>query len=100
MLDLIQLSERRIKMSLPSYFQQGETSTELFHSVGDRVYGVLCINKNVVRYTFNDGSRSYTDERRFNSDSSAEKFASKFAAEMNRCWKRNSVPTSATFRNF
>lgn len=87
-------------MSLPQYFQPGMTPTELYYSVGDRVYGTLIIDNLTVKYRFNDGSRPYEESKTFDSRSAAEKFATRFAAEMNRCDKRQTVPMISSFRSF
>lgn len=87
-------------MNLPQYFQPGETSHEFYHSVGDRVYGTLIVRGVEVEYRFNDGTRPHTEVKEFPTESQAQRFATKFAAEMNRCNKRNTVPMLSTFRNF
>jgi hypothetical protein len=91
-------------MPLPQYFQPGETENSFYHSVGDRVYGTITVTDKTVGYTFNNGSNDssgyYYEEKEFGSVSSAQKFASRFAAYMNQCGKRNTVPTLGTFRDF
>ena len=87
-------------MALPRYFNCGRTDDEFYHSVGDRVYGTLVIKGVEAKYRFNDGSRPYEEIKRFGSIEQAEKFAARFAAEMNRCIKKNAVPMLSTFRSF
>lgn len=86
-------------LQLPQYFSF-YGGTAWFSCGGDRVYGTLSVEGSVVTYRFNSGNGVYEDSREFGSESAAIKFASKFAAEMRRCDKRNSVMTSSTFRSF
>lgn len=86
---------------LPSYFEEYQDGSGYWYSIGsDVIYGMLTVDENVCRYTFNGGDVVKTEERQFSSGKAAQRFAAKFGAEMRRCDKRNTVPVTRDFRNF
>lgn len=91
-------------MSLPNYFTDESENIYSF-SIGDRIYGSLVVNidpdlpASVVTYRFNDGQKSYTSSCVCDTSKQAIRFASKFAALMRRCDKRNGVPMMGLFEN-
>ena len=86
---------------LPAYFQPGETNDSFYHSVGGSIiYSTLVISGFNVSYSFCDGNRTYNEAKGFKSENKAIQFASSFAAEMNRCDKRQTVPSMDKFRNW
>lgn len=53
-----------------------------------------------VSYRFNDGSQPYDETRTFKTETAAQRFAARFAAEMRRSYDQNAVPLMGLFRNF
>lgn len=67
--------------TLPAFFE-ADYEGDMYYTQGDRVYGTVTQRGSIVEYRFNDGSRPYTEEIDFGTETKAVKAATKMAKAM------------------